>query len=113
VLLEIDADYLFLWGHFRLMAELHERLRGKLDDRGLEGRSVGNLGSAYGSLGRVREAIRCSEQALAIAREIGDRSAEGALLGNLANCHYALGQTRRAIELNEQALAIAREIGDR
>ena len=113
VLLEIDFDYLFLWGHFRLMAELHERLRGKLDDRDLEQRSVGDLGSAYRSLGRVGEAIRCYEQALAIAREIGNRSGEGTWLGNLANCYSTLGQTRRAIELYEQALAIAREIGDR
>jgi tetratricopeptide (TPR) repeat protein len=113
VLLEIDFNYLFLWGHFRLTAELHERLRGKLDDRDLEQGSVGNLGTAYRSLGRVAEAIRCYEQALAIAREVSDRSNEGIWLGNLANCYTDLGETRRAIELYEQALAIAREIGDR
>jgi tetratricopeptide (TPR) repeat protein len=113
VLLEINFEYLLLWGHFRLMAELHERLRGKLDDRELEQRTVGNLGSAYRLLGRIGEAIRCYEQALAIAREIGDRSAEGVWLGNLATCYSALGQTRRAIELYEQALAIVRQIFQR
>ena len=98
-LLEIDFDYLFLWGHFRLMAELHERLRGKLDDRDLESRSVGNLVSAYRLLGRVGEAIRCHEQALKIARQIGDRSREGGWLGSLALCYSKLGHTQRVKEL--------------
>ena len=30
VLTDIDFDYLFLWGHYRLMAELHERLQGQV-----------------------------------------------------------------------------------
>ena len=114
VLLEIDFDYLLLWGHLRLMAELHERLRGKLDEKHLEQNSVGNLGSAYCLLGRVGDAIRCYLiEALAIARQMGNRSHEGALIGNLCTCYADLGQTRRAIELCEQGLAIAREIGDR
>ena len=32
VLLEFDFDYLYLWGHYRLMTELHERLQGKIAD---------------------------------------------------------------------------------
>ena len=47
VLTDIDFDYLLLWGHFRLMAELHERLQGKLNDPTLKGISVGNLGMCY------------------------------------------------------------------
>ena len=46
VLTDIDFDCLLLWGHFRLMAELHERLQGKLADPTLKGISVGNLGIA-------------------------------------------------------------------
>jgi tetratricopeptide (TPR) repeat protein len=113
VLLEVDFNYLLLWGHFRLMADLHERLGGKLDGRDLQQRSIGNLGTAYRLLGRVGEAIRCYEQALAIARQIGGRYYEGVWLGNLANCYYVVGQTQRAIDFYEQALAIARQISDR
>jgi tetratricopeptide (TPR) repeat protein len=113
VLLEIDFDYLLLWGHFRLMAELHERLRGRLDDWELEQDSVGNLGSAYYSMGRIGEAIQCQEQALAIARRFGDRSGEAVNLSRLANRFSVLGQTQHAIELHERALAIACEVGDR
>ncbi len=113
VVLEIDFDYLLLWGHFRLMAGLHERLRGKLDDRDLEQSSIGNLGTAYYQLGRVREAINCYERALFLARKAGNRQSEGIWLNWLANCYANLGQTRRALEFYEQALTIARDIGDR
>ena len=30
VLLDIDFDYLLLWGHYRLMIRLHEKLQEKL-----------------------------------------------------------------------------------
>ncbi len=38
VLLEFDFDYLFLWGHYRLMSELHERLQGRIADLGARAR---------------------------------------------------------------------------
>ena len=113
VLLEIDFDYLLLWGHARLAAELHERLKGHLTDRELMQSHLGNLGICYYSLGDYRRAIDHHEQSLAIAREIGDRRGEGAALGNLGSCYSSLGDYRRAIDHHEQSLAIAREIGDR
>src|SRR5829696_2958489 len=69
VLLDIDFDYLRLWGHYRLMVELHERLHGKLTDPELEQLSVGNLGTALLSMGRFRGAIARYEKALALARQ--------------------------------------------
>ena len=113
VLLEIDFDYLQLWGHYRLMIELHERLQGKTSDALLKYTCLNNLGLAYDSTGRVEKALACYDQALIMARDAKHRQAEGALLGNLGNCYSDLGQTARAIEVYEQALAIAREIGDR
>ena len=113
VLCEIDYDYLYLWGHYRLMAELYERLQGQLNDLGLKMASISALGSAYAMIGQVRKAIACQEQALGIARERKDRGYEGAYLGNLGNCYSDLGQTAHAIEFYEQALTIAREIGYR
>ena len=113
VLLDIDFDYLLLWGHARRVVELHERLRGKLSDAWLNGSSLGNLGTAYAQIGRIRDAIECGEQALAIARETGNRNSEGTWLGNLGNRYADLGQTQQAIAHYEQALAIARETGNR
>ncbi len=105
--------YLLLWGHYRLLIEKHERLQGKLADPELKSWSVGNLGTAYWSMGQYQKAIKSYEQALSITQEQKNRQGEGAWLGNLGNCYLNLGQTARAIDFYEQALAIAREIGDR
>ncbi len=113
VLLEIDSDYLLLWGHARLAADLHERLKGHLTDRKLMHSSSINLGICYYSLGDYPRAIDYYQQSLAIAREIGNRQGEGAALGNLGNCYYRLGDFPRAIDYYQQSLAIAREIGNR
>ncbi|MDW8293667.1 MAG: tetratricopeptide repeat protein, partial [Anaerolineae bacterium] len=112
LLTDIDSD-LRLWGYARRVAELHERLQGKIADRRLAMISAGSLGIAYTALGQAARAIEYYQQALAIAREIGDRRSEGAWLGNLGNAYGDLGQVARAIEYYQQAFAIAREIGDR
>jgi tetratricopeptide (TPR) repeat protein len=113
VLLDIDFDYLLLWGHYRVMTELHERLQGKLNDPNLKSRSAGNLGSAYYSLGDYQKAIEYYEQALVIEREISNRDGEGTWLGNIGSVFGDIGQAEKAIEHYEQALAISREIRNR
>ncbi len=85
----------------------------RLGDRKDEGIALGNLGSAYLSLGDARKAIEFYEQCLTLHREIGDRRGEGNDLGNLGLAYAALGDARKAIEFYEQALAIDREIGDK
>ncbi|HST20853.1 MAG TPA: tetratricopeptide repeat protein [Blastocatellia bacterium] len=112
VLSIIDFDYLDKWGFYRLVAELHERLQGKITDQFLKGSSLGNLGTAYFNLCQYQKAIPCYEQALTNSREIGNRSGEAAWLGNLGICYAHLGQTARAIDYYEQALALHRKIGD-
>ncbi|MBL7091104.1 TIR domain-containing protein [Acidovorax sp.] len=119
VLTDIDFDYLLLWGHYRLMVDMHERLQGKLNDPRLKQASVGNLGTAYRLMGQVQKAIACYEQALVMAHEAEERWGEGAWLGNLGNAYSDLGQVEAdkdhpgAIEYYEAALEIAQEIGDR
>ncbi|MBM3129758.1 MAG: tetratricopeptide repeat protein [Chloroflexi bacterium] len=113
VLLEIDGEYLLLWGHYRLMIELHEQLQGKIGDATLRQASAGDLGTAYRSIGQAKSAIACYEKVLDFTHESKNRQHEGAALGNLGNAYSDLGETRRAIQFYEQALAIAREIGDR
>ena len=83
VLLDIDFDYLLLWGHAGRVVELHERLRGKLSDAGFMAAALGIWEPPMPQIGRIRDAIECGEQALAIARETGNRNNEGAWLGNL------------------------------
>jgi hypothetical protein len=63
--LEFDFDYLFLWGHYRLMTERHERLQGKITDPALATGSVGNLGTAYFRMGQhngvIASAVRTAD----------------------------------------------------
>ena len=113
VLNDIDFGYLQKWGHYRLAAEMHERLNGRLTDLYWQMANAGNLGIIYSTLGQTEKAVKHHQQALAIARETGDRDSEGAQLGNLGSRYAALGQTQTAVEHYQQALAIARETGDR
>lgn len=112
VLLQIDYSYLRVWGHYRLMAKLHERLQGKLEQPYQQQNSVGNLGSAYFRLGQYQRAIECYEKALDSSRKEKDRRGESAWLVGLGICYYRLGQTTLAIEYQEQSIVITREIGD-
>jgi len=113
VLLEIDFDYLMLWGHSRQVLEYHLRLQGKIEDDSLKKDSLSTLGFCYDSLGDYPKAIEHYQQSLDIAREIGDRGGEGNSLGNLGGCYYSLGDYPKAIEHHQQSLDISREIGDR
>jgi tetratricopeptide (TPR) repeat protein len=113
VLIEIDYDYLLLWGHYRLMIDLHLRVKDKLTDKTLRMSNLNGLGLAHRSIGKVKESIDFFQQGLETTREATDRGWGGAFLGNLGNAYANLGEARKAIEFYEQALGIAREIGDR
>ena len=112
VLLEIDFDYLFLWGYYRLMAEQHERLIGKLNDLQLKQASLGRLGDTYRVMARYQQSVTYLEQALTIACEIGDRRSQGKHLANLGLSSSNLGRYQQAVTYLEQALVVAREFGD-
>lgn len=113
VLFEIDYHYLHLWGYYKLMIELHERLQGNIFDEWLSGSSVGNLGLAYHYIGDVYAAIKYYNEALSIARGMNNKADEGVWLGNLGNAYSDLGKSRTAIDYYQQALKIARTIGDK
>jgi tetratricopeptide (TPR) repeat protein len=113
VLLEVDFNYLQLWGHFRLAAELESRLQGNISDPRLDFASALTLGIAYYRMGQYQQAIACEQRALSLAREHGFRSEQAFALGNLALDYAELGFNERSIQHHEEALAIYREVGDR
>jgi tetratricopeptide (TPR) repeat protein len=113
VLTDFDFDYLLLWGHYRLMIQMHEKVTGKINDPFLQMGNLNGLGLAYGSIGDARKSILYFEQCIPAAQEAKNRQAEGAFLGNLGSAYAALGDVNKAIEYYEQALGIAREIGER
>jgi tetratricopeptide (TPR) repeat protein len=113
VLGEIDFHYLFLWGHYRLLVDLHERLQGKVQESDLALTSMLRLGNALYGMGQYDRAIRSYEEALALARRSESRGDQGKLLGNLAICYSDLGEVPKAIDYTKQSLAIAVEVGSR
>src|SRR5204863_281498 len=113
VLADIDMDYLLVWGHYRTLAELSQRIHQRIADPFLNGRHRVRLAIVHSRLGNYRQAIDLHTQVLAEAREAGDREHEAGQLGNLATCYACPGDYRQAIDLRTQLLAIARDTGDR
>ena len=113
VLNDIDFGYLQLWGHYRTLTGLHERIHGRITEPTLNATHLGNLGLCHFRLGDYRQAIDLYIQALHIARDTGNRQGECALLVSLGLIHFRLGDYRQAIDLYIQALHIARDINNR
>ena len=77
-----------------------------------EGEALGNLGSAYYSLGKFHRAINYYEQSLQIARKIRDCRSEGIARWNLALAWEQLGDRAQAIVCVQAALVIRDQIED-
>ncbi|MEE8124516.1 MAG: TIR domain-containing protein [Nitrospirales bacterium] len=110
LLMTFDFDYLLRWGHYRLMANLHERVHDQIQDRKLEQQHLANLGTAYYRMGDLSKAIHYHEEALTLAHQNQDQSGESIALGNLGLCYRGLGKTLEAIENYEAALPILRTL---
>jgi len=113
VLEPIDPDYLDLWGHYALLAEMREKLLRHLTDPSLRAVNLGSLGNTYRNLGQVKWAVDYLRQALTIAREIGDQRSESTHLNYLGRAYRNLGQYKQSIDCLQKALAITRRIDDR
>lgn len=121
VLAEIDQNYLMVWGHYALVAELYERLPGCLENPRDDAYRKSILADCYDKLGETHRAIKLYEEALAINRGLPrarglqrvrrarrrvdiDLLNEAASMSNLGGCYLALGDIHRAIRLYEQAV---------
>jgi tetratricopeptide (TPR) repeat protein len=113
VLGEINYEYLFLWGHCHLTIQLLEKLQGNIKDPTLNFGSLGDLGSAYYSIGQIEKAIKQYKMSLLLAQQAKNRNSEGAILGNLGVAYSAMGEIRKSIDYYEQAKIIACEVGNK
>ena len=100
-----------VWGHYRPLRELAERLEGHLPEPGMRLTLLLTLGAADSRLGRYRESIRSLEQALAITREIDAAEEESLALYQIGWCHSELGATHKAVAFSEASLRIAEAKG--
>jgi tetratricopeptide (TPR) repeat protein len=113
VLLSIDANYLSIWGYYRLLLDLYQRLTDRVTDLALRRRALGRMGSAYWFTGQARLAIPWHEKALALARQSHEPWQEAHHLNDLALCSRELGNTTLAIDYYDQILTIVRDLGDK
>ena len=83
-------------------------------NRGLETKSLNNLGTSAGLIQDDYVAAReYYEQANVIARERGDRTLQSATLGNMGWAAGMQGDFDFAHSCHKQALSLAREVGER
>jgi len=81
-----------------------------LDHRRDEGAFLGNLGTAYYTMGQFERAIEHYQRALSVARALGDQPGQAKRLGNLGLAYRAAGQVDRAREALQLALGIFQEL---
>ena len=81
--------------------------------KGNDPAALNQYGNFLLRLGRMDQAKKSFEQALAVSRSTGNKRSATDALGNLGNLYFFLGYARKAIEFFEQQLAVAREAGDR
>ena len=108
--LELIGQYPEAWRNYEDMEAL-ARARG---DRALELAALMARATLRSTPTAVHDPARgqaLSEQALALARELGDRTAEAKILWNLMLLNSFTGQLRAAAGYGERALALARDLG--
>jgi tetratricopeptide (TPR) repeat protein len=110
-LLEINSTCQ-TWGHYQLVIEKHESLRGRLSDPLLKLDSASTLGAAYSSVGAYDDAIRSFLQAVEIAGELHQERDGASMRQGMSWCYNELGQLGYAAEVEEQVLAVGRQLED-
>jgi eukaryotic-like serine/threonine-protein kinase len=93
---------------------IYQEQLGERDPKTLK--SMNDLAGAYGSAGRLAEAVGLDKQTLKLRQEVlGDRHPETlASMHNLAIAYGSAGRFAEALDLHEQTLSLMREVlGDR
>jgi tetratricopeptide (TPR) repeat protein/DNA-binding winged helix-turn-helix (wHTH) protein len=112
LLLELDREYLSIWGNYAELADLYADVRGHVSDERLQRWVVLRQGEALRRIGKLSEAIRGFEQVVGMAITAEDRLGQATALSSLGWAYYDTGQFEKAIGYWEEALTIYREIGD-
>ena len=113
VLLQIDFDYILLWGHYRQALNLYQKVQAHIKDMNLRSGIIGNIGSTFYYTGQYQQAITYHREALRIDEENRDEKSQAVWLNWIANSYSSLGQLPDAIMLYEKSLNLSRELGDR
>jgi len=112
VLLKID-NYLRKWGNYVLVADLYERLSGKLQNSETKQYCLYNLGWIYYAIGPLEKTLTYFQDALELAQMRNDRRVEGYLFMALGQCYGRKLQPYLAKDYHKRGRVIAKEIKDR
>ena len=77
-----------------------------------KGHFANTIGVIYQGLGKIKEAIKYFEEALAYNEQTDNMGGKASLLNNIGLCFYSLGKINEGIKNYEQALAIHRNLGE-
>ena len=111
VLLEIDFEYLLLWGHYRLTLGLYEKIYKHIDDRILRRGIIGNMGTTFYYMTQYQNALQYHSIALKMSEEEEESKLNQAIWINwIANSFLDLGKIRDAITHYELSLKLAKEV---
>ncbi len=102
-------------GHFSDAAAMHRHARraaARAGDRAAEAAALTMLGTADAAQGRLHQATRHLEQAVALCRADGDRIGEARALGRLGHAVYCQGRYQQSAGCHQRALAIYLRAGD-
>jgi len=81
------------------------------EDDAIRADALNQIGFQHYCLAEYRKALRCYEQSLKIAVEIGDKEGEGGTLHDIGQIYFSIGDLDKALEYFEKSLKIAIEIG--
>jgi DNA-binding winged helix-turn-helix (wHTH) protein/tetratricopeptide (TPR) repeat protein len=112
LLLDLDYEYLSIWGNYAELSESYGRLVDHVADHALHRRVLLRQGEALRRIGKLHEAILRFERVVALAVAADDEQTHAEALGSLGWAYYDTGQFPAAQEQWQSALAIFRENGD-
>jgi tetratricopeptide (TPR) repeat protein len=113
LLLEIDLDFLSLWGRSRDALRMHDGLDlRQLTETPLRWQALYHRGILEHRVGADEAAVEHLTMALRVARDLGDALKEASCLVELGDYHLALNRFPEASGLARKAVEIADRLGE-
>ncbi len=105
-------DALHLWGEIGTIHALYEELATHLEGSARV-EVLGRLGVNFMALGELQRGLGYTQQAVALAEQLGDLTAQCVMQGNLGRIHRELGDIPAALQHYARASQLAVELGNR
>ncbi len=112
LLLELDREYLSIWGNHAELADNYAQVAPHIHDPRLQRDATLRYGEALRRIGKLHDAIHAFEQVNHNAAAANDRHSQADAQRSLGWAYYDTGQFPRSIDYWKQALDVFQQIGD-